>query len=204
MNVLAVGAHPDDVEYGCGGTLLKLAGRGDQVHLLVLTDGGAGGNVKKRRKEQERAAEIMGAASLAWGGFSDTQLAVDKKLIDLIEKAAGRASAEEVYVNYPEDTHQDHRNLASCCMTAGRYVKKVFFYEDYTSFNFEPDVFVDIESVLDKKMDLLAAHRSQVSRAYPTRLDMVESVRAIANFRGFQAKVKYAEGFKPFRMLREI
>jgi LmbE family N-acetylglucosaminyl deacetylase len=64
----------------------------------------------------------------------------------------------------------------------------VFFYEDYTSNNFEPDIFVDIGDVLEEKQKLIQIYASQVAKAYPTKLDMVESVKAIANFRGFQGK----------------
>ena len=62
----------------------------------------------------------------------------------------------------------------------------------------------DIEDVLEEKQKLIQVYSSQVDKAYPTKLDMVESVKAIANFRGFQGKVKYAEGFKAFRFLRDV
>ena len=69
---------------------------------------------------------------------------------------------------------------------------------------FEPDIFVDIGDVLEEKQKLIQIYSSQVVKTYPTKLDMIESVRATANFRGFQGKVKYAEGFKAFRFLRDI
>ena len=78
--------------------------------------------------------------------------------------------------------------MARCVISATRYITRVLFYEDYTSGNFEPDVFVDIGDVLEKKIALLQAHRSQVTKSYPTNLDIIESVKAIANFRGFQGK----------------
>jgi LmbE family N-acetylglucosaminyl deacetylase len=56
MNVLAIGSHPDDIEFGCGGTLHKLAARGHKVYLMVLTSGNAGGNFSIRKKEQMKAA----------------------------------------------------------------------------------------------------------------------------------------------------
>lgn len=94
--------------------------------------------------------------------------------------------------------------LAECALAATRYVKRVLFYEDYTSMNFEPDIFVDIEDVLEEKQKIIKVYSSQVDKAYPTKLDMLESVKAIANFRGFQGKVKYAEGFRAFRFLRDV
>jgi len=78
----------------------------------------------------------------------------------------------------------------------------VLFYEAYTSLNFQPDIFVDIERILKRKIQSLEAHRSQISKSYPTGLDTLESVKSIATYRGFQAKVKYAEGFKALRFLK--
>jgi LmbE family N-acetylglucosaminyl deacetylase len=59
MNILAIGAHPDDIEYGCAGTLIKYAERGHHIFLLVLTGGQEGGSTETRKQEQEAAAEIM-------------------------------------------------------------------------------------------------------------------------------------------------
>ena len=125
-------------------------------------------------------------------------------MISLVENAIKEIKPDEIYVNYYDDTHQDHRVLTECVISASRYNKKVLFYEDFTSRNFQPDIFVDIEKVLYKKMDLLKKHASQVNKNTPTNWDLVESVKAMANFRGFQGKVKYAEGFKAYRYLKEI
>lgn len=204
MNILAIGAHPDDIEYGCGGTLLKYSRNGDSVYLAVLTGGEVGGELVTRKKEQEEAAKLLKAKKIFWGGFKDTALPVNKKIISYLDEVIFLVKPYEVYINYLDNTHQDHRTLAYCGISATRYVKRVLFYEDYTSCNFEPDVFVDIADVLDEKVALLKAHLSQIARAYPTGLDILESVRAVANFRGFQAKVKYAEGFKALRFLKDV
>jgi LmbE family N-acetylglucosaminyl deacetylase len=204
LNILALGAHPDDIEYGCGGTFLKFARNGENIYFMVLTKGEFGGDPKVRLKEQEEAMRLLGVKEIFWGGYTDTELPNDRIVITGIDQVIDRVMPDEVYVNYLYDIHQDHRTLAECALAATRYVKKVFFYEDYTSVNFEPDIFVDIEDVLEEKQRLMKVYSSQVSKSYPTKLDMVESVKAIANFRGFQGKVKYAEGFKAFRFLRDV
>lgn len=204
MSILALGAHPDDIEYGCGGTFLKFARRGESISFMVLTKGEFGGKAETRQREQEEAMKLLGVKKIFWGGYIDTELPNERLIITEIDKVIEEVNPDEVYVNSPQDIHQDHRALAECALAATRYVKKVFFYEDYTSINFEPDIFVDIEDVLEEKQKLIKVFTSQVAKAYPTRLDMVESVRAIANFRGFQGKVKYAEGFKAFRFLRDV
>ncbi|MEA3490188.1 MAG: PIG-L deacetylase family protein [Candidatus Omnitrophota bacterium] len=202
MNILAIGAHPDDIEYGCGGTLLKLKKeKGANIYFFVATHGDFSSGADIRMNEQEKADEFLGIKKLYWGGFKDTQLAMGRQLIGRIEDVIRDCDPEVIFVNYPYDTHQDHRNLADATIVASRYSKKVLFYEDYTCTNYEPDIFVDIQDVLEEKVELLKIHKSQVEREYPTGLDLLESVKAVANFRGFQAKVKYAEGFKALRYL---
>jgi len=204
LKILALGAHPDDIEYGCGGTFLKYARRGDDIYFMVLTKGEFGGTPEIREKEQEEAMKLLGVKKIFWGGYKDTELPNDRIIITHIDSIIQEVNPNEVYVNYIDDIHQDHRTLAKCALAATRYVKRVFFYEDYTSNNFEPDIFVNIGDVLEEKQKLIQVYSSQVAKAYPTKLDMMESVKAIANFRGFQGKVKYAEGFKAFRFLRDI
>ncbi len=204
MNILALGAHPDDIEYGCGGTFLKYARKGIDLYFMVLTKGEFGGEAEIREKEQEEAMKLLGVKKIFWGGCVDTELPNERIIITKIDDVIKEVKPDEVYVNYIEDIHQDHRTLAECTLAATRYVKRVLFYEDYTSINFEPDIFVNIEDVLKEKQKLIQVYSSQVGKTYPTKLDMVEIVKAAANFRGFQGKVKYAEGFKAFRFLRDV
>jgi len=202
MNVLAFGAHPDDIELGCGGTLLKHQKAGHNVYICVMCDGREAGDSKVRIKEQEEAAKRLKAKELIWGNFIDTKFAVNMETISFIENVVRKVKPYEIYTNYFDDSHQDHRALAQCVNSATRYNKRVLYYEDYTSHGFQPDIFVDIEDVLEDKIKVMEAFDSQVSRQGPAGLMMLEGIRAIANFRGFQAKVKYAEGFKAIRYLK--
>ncbi len=202
MRILAIGPHPDDIEYGCGGSLILHKNRGDELFLLVLTKGELSSG-DKRVSEQESAARFLNA-KLFWGGFMDTQIPEGRPVIEKIDQIIQEVNPDIVYVNYPDNTHQDHRNTGVSAMAACRYIKKVLFYEDYTTRNFEPTVFVDISAVLRQKIELLECHHSQVTRKYPTGLNLIESVHAIASYRGFQGKVRYAEAFVPLRYLIEI
>lgn len=201
-NILAFGAHPDDIELGCGGTLLKHVKAGHNVYVCVLSHGEAAGDPVIRVKEQEEAARRLGAKELIWGNWIDTKFEVCKKSIDFIESIVAKIKPYEIYVNCIEDTHQDHRALAQCVYSATRYNKRVLIYEDYTSTNFQPSIFVDIEDVLEEKMHVLKAFESQVSRNFPSGPKLIEGIKAIANFRGFQAKIHYAEGFQAVRYLK--
>lgn len=204
MNILAFGAHPDDIEFGCGGTLIRYAQAGHNVHLCVMTDGSYGGDPVVRRKEQESAMEFLGAKGLMWGGFRDTEMGHSREVILKMEEAIKRISPDLVLLNSPEDVHQDHRALAQAGISATRYTKEVLFFEVPTTRSFDPGSFVDITKVIDRKMELLRVHASQLDRTRVEDLSITESAMACAVFRGYQARVKHAEGFRSLRALREI
>jgi LmbE family N-acetylglucosaminyl deacetylase len=199
--ILAFGAHPDDIELGCAGTLRKHVKKGNDVYLCVLSEGQEAGDPKIRKLEQEEAFRRLGAKDLIWGGWTDTRFEVSQHSINFIESVLAKVRPYEIYINHHEDTHQDHRNLAQCVISATRYNKRVLFYEDYTSYNFQPDIFVDIEDDLDDKLRIISAFASQVNRNFPSGQKLLDGVKAIANFRGFQARINYAEAFKPLRYL---
>jgi len=204
MNILAVGAHPDDIEFGCGGALLRYSRKGHNISLLVFTAGSYGGDPAVRMKEQEEAAFFLGVRNIFWGGFKDTTLVDSRELILKIEEAARAVKPDIVFLNYWDDVHQDHRAASQSGVSATRYIKEVLFYEVPTSQNFAPDMFIDITDIHDDKLKLLKLHASQVSRTGVEKLSILDSATSCANFRGFQARVKYAEGFKSLRFLMHI
>jgi len=205
MNILAIGAHPDDIEFGCGGTLLKYIRNGHNVYLLVMTDGHKGGQAKLRRMEQKRAAAILKPQEVIWGTYQDTELSPKmNEMVQDIEAILERVQPHFTFVNYDEDTHQDHRALAKAAISATRYIKNVLFYEGPTSQNFSPTVFVDIRETLEEKTQVLLAHQSQVTKTNIEGLSIVDISRSTAVFRGISGRVQYAEGFMPLRLFINI
>ncbi|MFH1459689.1 MAG: PIG-L deacetylase family protein [Candidatus Omnitrophota bacterium] len=204
MNVLAIGAHPDDIEIGCGGTLLKHVAKGHNVYLLILSAGEVGADPEVRKKEQEESAKLMGAKKIIWGNFKDTYLTDVRALINMIEKVIKEVNPQVVFINYLNDVHQDHRALAKACLSATRYIKEVLYYEVPTTQSFNPEIFVDIGDVLYKKLELLRLHVSQVDRTRVENLSILEIAKSCANFRGFQGRIRYAEAFSAVRVLKEI
>ena len=204
MNILAIGAHPDDIEYGCAATLIKYAERDHRIHIMVLTKGEEGGESEVRHEEQLAAAEIIGAKEVFWGGYRDTQMPLNKELIDKIEEVLVNVEPDLILVNYGDDTHQDHRVLTEATMSATRYVRNVLFFEVPTTQNFNPQVFVDISDTLERKFQVLKAHESQVMKTNIENMSIVELARANATFRGIQGRVKFAEAFAPLRLFINI
>ena len=125
MNILAIGAHPDDIEFGCGGTLSKYSEKGHKVYMLVLSIGDKGGDPEIRQKEQENSAQILGAEKLYFGNEKDTEIVQSQKLITEIEGFLKEIKPDFIFVHYFDDTHQDHRNLSNSTISATRDRKSV-------------------------------------------------------------------------------
>jgi LmbE family N-acetylglucosaminyl deacetylase len=204
MNVLAIGAHPDDIEYGCGGTLTLYAEKGHDVFLFVASDGGLGGDPVTRRREQHEAATVLGVREVFWGGYPDTEVPLNRDLIARLETVIRQVQPTMIFVNSPDDTHQDHRNLAQGALSATRYVPNFLFYEVPSTQGFTPNCYTNIEKVLDRKLAGLEAHRSQVAKTNIEDLTILELAVSCANFRGIQARVKYAEAFQSVRLLLDV
>lgn len=201
MKVLAVGAHPDDVELGCGATLAAHRARGDEVAMLVLTDGERGPQSHRSRVcEQEVAAEILGAA-LYWGGFEDGAVPSGRAAVDVVQKVLRETGAEMLYTHVPRDTHQDHRATAQAALAAARSVGRILLFETPSTRAFAPTVFTDAAPYLEGKLAALRAHMSQVLL---NRLVDLDAVEAQARYRGFQARLRHAEAFETDRFTWDL
>jgi LmbE family N-acetylglucosaminyl deacetylase len=201
MRVLAVGAHPDDIELGCGGTLLAHRTRGDEVTLLVMTTGERGPqDAKSRIREQEDAAALLDAG-LLWGGFQDGEVDEGRDAVTVVQDAVAEVGPDLIYAHAPGDTHQDHRATARAVLSAARRMRQVLLYESPTSTQFGPSVYVDVARFIEAKMDLLRAHMSQVLK---NGLVDLEALEAQARYHGFRARLRYAEAFATDRFLWDL
>ncbi|HWJ83950.1 MAG TPA: response regulator [Cellulomonas sp.] len=164
--VLAVGAHPDDVEIGIGGTLASHSANGDTVVILTLSGGAVGGTADVRRHEALAAAAVIGAR-LFLHDFPDTQLDPGAGLITAIEETIAAVSPTVVYTHSSHDRHQDHRAVYEAVQVAARRVPYVgSFQSPSTTIDFRPTRFVPIDGFVDKKLEMLAAFASQQHRDY--------------------------------------
>jgi LmbE family N-acetylglucosaminyl deacetylase len=154
--------------------------------------------------EQRDAALALGAREVVWGGFPDAEVPLGRELIASVEAVIRRVRPTMIFVNSPDDTHQDHRNLAQATVSATRYIPNFLFYEVPSTQNFAPNCYANVDKVLDLKLAALEAHRSQVSKTNIEDLTILELAVSCANFRGIQARVKYAEAFQSVRLLLDI
>jgi LmbE family N-acetylglucosaminyl deacetylase len=199
--VIALGAHPDDIEIGCSGTLLAYADRGAEIYLYIASEGQRGGEPGVRRKEAERAAEKLGVREIFWGGFTDCEIPAGIELIHSIEEAVAAAKPDILFAHAPEDTHQDHRAIATAAQSAARRVPNFLFYEAPTTLHFRPSVYCDITETITRKIELLETHFSQVARTNIEGLPITDIARAAAIRRGIEVYSRYAEGFAPTRAM---
>ncbi len=195
--VLAVGAHPDDVEIGCGATLLAHAEAGDEVALLVLTDGGRGAAPRLRRAEQEAAADLLGAR-LLWGGFGDGFVPSDARAVDAVEEAlAVLGGADVVYTHALHDAHGDHVATARAVVSAARGLTTLLHYQSPSTLAFSPSVFVDVARLVTAKRRLVACHAGQVAASPSVDLDAVDTAGV---YWGRQSRLEAAEAFEVTRL----
>jgi LmbE family N-acetylglucosaminyl deacetylase len=195
--VLAIGAHPDDVEIGCGGILLRHAARGDGVNVLTLSGGEAGGETAERARESERAARLM-SARLFHTGLQDTSIGEGAGTIATIERTIAEVAPRTIYTHTSHDVHQDHRNAHRATLVAAREVPRIYCYEAPSStVDFHPTRFVPVDDFLEAKLEAIAAYASQVAlRRY---LDE-DLLRATARYWSRFGHSRYAE---PLEVLRE-
>jgi LmbE family N-acetylglucosaminyl deacetylase len=202
--VLAVGAHPDDVELGCAGTLALHTSKGDKVYLLVLTRGEASGNADLREKECRQSAKILGANNVFIGGIQDTKVDDGRKTIDTIEGIVSKLRPDIVYAPSSKDTHQDHRNTGCAVLSACRRCRVILLYEGAsTQRDFNPQVFVDITETFQPKLKAIRVFASQVEN-HGGYSRAVKAIEGLAKFRGYQAGVEVAEAFEVGKFIFEV
>lgn len=197
--VLAIGAHPDDIELGCGGTLTRHVAAGDAVTMLVMTDGQSGpGDVSGRLDESRAAASVIGA-EVMFGHLMDGEVSPGRETVQVIEAAIRAISPSIIYTHGEDDSHQDHRSICAATLSAARNVATLLHYQSPSARRFHPTYFVALDDeALQVKMEALNRHASQVENSTRVNFDALD---AAARFWGMQARTRYAEGFEISRVL---
>jgi len=195
MRVLCVGAHCDDIEVGCGGTILHHMDQGDIVVCLVMS-----GSVKRTREAIE-AGKTLGVRRNNYyvKHFADTMIPSSLEAIKTIEEVIERTRPDRVYTHTIKDTHQDHRNTGLATLSAARNVSQILFYQSALpkSWAFNPNYYVDISKHIDRKIQAIKLFKSQLDKWYMRH----EVLRSMAAFRGVEIGTSYAEAFEVYKFL---
>ena len=233
MRVLAITAHPDDMEFHCAGTLLKCKQRGDDVYVITVNNGSMGHAVimpdelgKMRVEEARTACELAGFHYLTCdiGDLQSYYQSREQKdiLVDLIRQV----NPDLMIIPDPDDYMCDHVAASKLAFDAAfmatvphyetahpasEKICPIYYMETCSGVGFVPTEWVDISDVYQTKYDMLMCHKTQeVWLREHDHCDYANELRILAEFRGMQCKVKYAEAFKqcivghrivPYRML---
>ncbi|MDG6921722.1 MAG: PIG-L family deacetylase [Nitrososphaerota archaeon] len=201
MKILAIGAHPDDIELGCGGTLLKAVKEGHSVYMLTMTRGSASGNPAQRTNELMQSAKFIGAKDLRIDNLEDTRLSSDTDaLIRHIEEYVDEVDPDLIFTHSGGDAHHDHRSVAAATLEAARFYSNILSYEIPLTKDFNPVVYYDISDVIEKKVELIRLFWSQSSKLYL----QANAIRSLSEYRALQSRlnatISHVEAFEALRL----
>jgi LmbE family N-acetylglucosaminyl deacetylase len=223
VNILAVGAHPDDVEFYCAGTLLKYARAGHQIFVALTTSGNIGSNVivgkgeiaRVREAEQLEAAKAYGAA-VRFLRFDDEGLQDTPQVRQAVIDAIRWAAPDVIFTNFPGDMSTDHNVTGTVVgrvllSLPGKNVTSreprldkapsLFYWDTAAGLHFEPEIYVDVSETMNEKLRALALHKSQFAWMSTFQASsLTEHCRIVGAFRGLAIGCAFAEGFRAHRV----
>ena len=210
MKILAVGAHLDDIEIACGGTLAKALAAGHQVKTLIMSRSGytnIAGAVQRSDdmavREGRDALHALGVQDIEILDFPTKDIPFRSDVVNAIDICITAYQPDIIFTHHPFDTHQAHVGVSQSTIAAARRKNTILFYEPIAPSGrsyvaFKPQVCVDITEYVDVKIEALKKHTSEYKKFGAE--DWVEGVRCRCGFRGYEMGVKYAEAFEPLRM----
>ena len=219
MRVLAIGAHPDDIELACSGTLAKCVKRGDTVIVCHVSSGNLGhvvippDELQIIRANEAKKAGAMAGIEVIWGGCHDLDIYDNnKETRDKIVDVIKYANPDFIITHSPDDYMPDHTAVsrlvfdASFTATLPNYKSKytqpaklvpIYYMDTLAGVGFQPTEYVDISEEIRLKMDMLECHESQlVWMREHDNIDFADMVRTCSKYRGYQCGAEYAEGFR--------
>lgn len=208
MNVLAIGAHFDDVELGCGGTLAKHAREGDNVYVYVATVSGFTNpnneivrSSEAAYKEASAAMKILGVTEMICGQFRTLAVEFTDDLNIEIIRIVEEKKIDRVYTHWVGDIHHDHQAVARASLHSCRHVPNMLMYRSnwyHSTVDFHGNFYFDISEYWDIKRRAIEAHVSEMSR---TRNGWISFFKNEAETAGQRIGVRYAEVFEVVKWL---
>ncbi len=210
-DVLAIGAHYDDVEIGCGGSLLKLKDAGYKTHVVVVTDseyfnfdGELLRSKEQARQEGNSAACVLGVSTIVNLGQKTKEVECSFSLIESLNYFIDKIKPNLIFSHWYGDLHKDHYEVAKATMVAARHQTNVLLYRSnwyHSDRVFDGRFYIDITDTIERKKDLLRLHRVEYERRGEEWIDFMAS-RAMEA--GLRIGVTYAEEFEVFKYKKEI
>lgn len=214
--ILAIGAHPDDIEFGCGGTIYKHKQNGDFVVYLCMTntesvDGTTGKilrTAEENRQEVYSAAKVLECDQVEFLPFTDLKVPFSFEAVSGVEKIIKKYDIDTVYTHWAGDANQDHISTFKNTMAAARYVRNVYCYEQIpvprmTENPMNINYYVDISDTFSKKIEASNCHVSQMVKYKNHGFDVENNLKILGKFRGIQAQCEYAEGFQILKQVKQ-
>jgi LmbE family N-acetylglucosaminyl deacetylase len=210
MKILAVGAHLDDIEIACGGTLAKAIETGHEVKVLIMSKSGYTNKEGKVQRSDDvavvegtNALHALGIQDIEILDFETKDIPFRSDVVNAIDVCMSDYDPDIIFTHYPFDTHQAHAGVSNATIAAARRKNTVFFYEPITPSGrsyvaFKPGLYVDIESTIEKKLTALREHKSEYNKFGAE--DWVTGVKCRCGFRGYEIGKKYAEAFEVLRI----
>ena len=217
--VLVITAHPDDMEIACAGTLLKCKERGDRVVVCHLSSGNLGhviipaDELRIIRANEAKRSGALGGFEVMWGGFDDLEIYDNnREARDKVVEVIKSVNPDFIITHNPDDYMPDHTAVArlvfdaSFTATLPNYPSKakgcarlvpVYYMDTLAGVNFQPTEYVDVTPYIDKKLEMLNCHESQIvwMRDHDG-IDFPDMVKTCCRYRGYQCGAEYAEGFR--------
>lgn len=207
MNILAIGAHFDDIELGCGAALAKHVAHGDKVWAYVATVSGFTDHNNKVIRTNEialsegrQAMEVLGV-KLVCGDFKTLAVEFNDALNIQILKVLEEQNIQKIYTHWVGDIHHDHQAVARASLHSCRRVPRMLMYRSnwyHSNLEFRGNFYIDISEYLEKKMEAISAHASEMER---TGEKWISFWRNEAENAGQRIGVKYAEVFEVVKWL---
>lgn len=219
MKVMAISAHPDDIEINCAGTLARFRERGDDVVMCNLCNGNLGHveimpdelrNI--RNAESKKSAALLGAEHISMDIGDLSLYAENREQREKLTELIRYVKPDVIITHTPEDYMADHVAVsklvfaATFCASLPHYkiskeqvadICPVFYMDNLGGFKFEPTEYVDISKFIELKIEMLNCHQSQVRwMKEHDGIDFPDIVRTFSKMRGIQCGVGYAEGFR--------
>jgi LmbE family N-acetylglucosaminyl deacetylase len=208
MNVLAIGAHFDDVELGCGGTLARYAKSGDAVYVYVATVSGFSNQYNEAVRSSEvalaegqRAMKVLGVTEMMCGGFKTLEVEFIDALNVEILRIVKEKRIDTVLSHWPGDIHHDHQAVGRASIHACRHVPRQLLYRSnwyQSTQEFRGNFYVDITDTWETKERAILSHESEVER---TGRKWLQFFRNEAQNAGQRIGVPLAEVFEALKYL---